>query len=73
MHSHEDKYPARIRTWYLQVTSPSRYEWAIGAGPYIIYIKLMAHSMNAYETCDISTVRDKIEAYRQKRRRWRGK
>ena len=23
----------RIQTWYLQVTSPSRYEWAIGAGP----------------------------------------
>ena len=24
--------PTEIWTWYLQVTSPSRYEWAIGAG-----------------------------------------
>ena len=24
--------PAGIRTWYHQVTSPSRYEWVIGAG-----------------------------------------
>ena len=24
--------PTGIRTWYPQVTSPSRYEWAIGAG-----------------------------------------
>ena len=29
--------PTEIQTWYPQVTSPSRYEWAIGAGLLSVY------------------------------------
>ena len=34
MHNHDDKYPSRqeFEPGTPQVTSPSRYEWAIGAG-----------------------------------------
>ena len=30
--------PTGNRIWYLQVTSPSRYEWAIGAGTAFVYV-----------------------------------
>ena len=40
--------PTRIRTWYLQVTSPSRYEWAI-VGP-----AMMVHRL--HETYNMPTL-----------------
>ena len=30
--------PTGIRSWYLQVTSPGRYEWAIGAGHHRMWL-----------------------------------
>ena len=36
MHNHDAKYPSRPGAWYPQVTSPSRYEWAFGAGRQIV-------------------------------------
>ena len=36
--------PTEIRGWYPQVTSPSRYEWAIGAGQRVWGVNIVCNS-----------------------------
>ena len=69
MHNHDISAPTRIRIWYLQVTSPSRYEWAFMAGQHFVELLpqtiyqfqwYMYHNMGAYIWRQICNIRQNV-------------